>query len=340
MTEVVHEYFIITPDGRVRREVRTGTERLDDFNDPANVTVQELLLSPEGIVERSLTRAQPSRSPAPAIAGAPLRRADVGAPAAWLKFDEGLAPSRDETAEAVGGTRCPVAGNKTLWKKGVSGTALAFDGYFSKVTLPRDKAPAVKNELTLEAWVVLGAYPWNDAGIVHQSSGEPISPEEYKHGYRDPYVYRPWKMDGYLLGVDPYGRPIFKVNGRQVGGGVLAATETVGRQDALPTYRWTHLAATYGNGEMCLYVNGRLAASARGDGRHRSARPGRARRLERESAARLGPRVAQRLRGRQQPAFGLRHRGADRRGDDLRSGVDGRGDQAVLPGVLPVRSRR
>jgi len=82
------------------------------------------------------------------------------------------------------GTRCPVAGNKTLWKKGVSGTALAFDGYFSKVTLPRDKAPAVKNELTLEAWVVLGAYPWNDAGIVHQSSGEPISPEEYKHGYR------------------------------------------------------------------------------------------------------------------------------------------------------------
>jgi len=64
MTEVVHEYFIITPDGRVRREVRTGTERLDDFNDPANVTVQELLLSSEGIVERSLTRARPSRSPA------------------------------------------------------------------------------------------------------------------------------------------------------------------------------------------------------------------------------------------------------------------------------------
>jgi len=266
MTEVVHEYFIVTPDGRVRREVRTGTERLDDFNDPANVTVQELLLSPAGIVERSLTRAQASSSPAPAVAGAPLCRADVGAASAWLKFDEGLAPGRDETAEAVGGTRCPVAGNRTLWKKGVSGTALAFDGYFSKVTLPRDKAPAVKNELTLEAWVALGAYPWSDAGIVHQSSGEPISPEEYKHGYRDPYVYRPWKMDGYLLGVDPYGRPIFKINGRQVGGGVLAATETVGRPDALPTYRWTHLTATYGNGEICLYVNGRLIASAAATG--------------------------------------------------------------------------
>jgi hypothetical protein len=266
MTDVVHEYFIVTPDGRVRREVRTGTERQDDFNDPANVTVQELLLSPEGVVERSLTRGQASRAPAPAVDGAPLRRAGVGAPAAWLKFDEGLAPSRDETAEAVGGTRCPVAGNTTLWKRGVSGTALAFDGYFSKVTLPRDKAPAIQDELTLEAWVVLGAYPWNDAGIVHRSSGKPISPEEYKHGYRDPYTYRPWKMDGYFLGVDPYGRPIFKVNGRQVGGGVLEAAATVRRRDALPTYRWTHLAATYGRGAMCLYVDGRLTASAAATG--------------------------------------------------------------------------
>jgi hypothetical protein len=61
MTEVVHEYFVITPDGRVRREVRIGTERLDDFDDPANVTVQELFLSPEGLVERSLTRPLPAR---------------------------------------------------------------------------------------------------------------------------------------------------------------------------------------------------------------------------------------------------------------------------------------
>ncbi|MCK7482608.1 MAG: LamG domain-containing protein [Candidatus Moduliflexus flocculans] len=120
--------------------------------------------------------------------------------------------------------------------------------------------------MTLEAWVVLGAYPWSDAGIVHQSSGEPVGREEYKHGYRDPYTYRPWKMDGYFLGVDPYGRPIFKVNGRQVGGGVLEAAETVRREDSLPTYRWTHLAATYGNGEMCLYVNGRLAATAAATG--------------------------------------------------------------------------
>ena len=90
-----------------------------------------------------------------------------GDQAAWLKFDDGMKPGRrGETTEFVKAAACPVAGNTTLWKKGVSGTALAFDGYFSKVTLPRDKAPAITDVLTLQAWVALGAYPWNDAGIV------------------------------------------------------------------------------------------------------------------------------------------------------------------------------
>ena len=161
----------------------------------------------------------------------------------------------------VNGTICPIAGNKALWKKGVSGTALAFDGYFSKIELPKAKAPSITDELTVEAWVALGAYPWNDVGIVHCSAGLPIDPESYKHGYGDPYVYRPWNMEGYMLGVDPYGRPIFKLNGQQVGGGVLEHKDTVPVREVLPTYRWTHLAGTYGNGRMCLYVDGRLVAS-------------------------------------------------------------------------------
>jgi hypothetical protein len=258
MTEVVHEYFIITPDGRVVREVRIGTERLDDFSDPANVAVEELFLSPEGIVEISLIKAKPLRSPKPAMARAPVHMSNAGGPKVWFRFDEGRG---DDTFEVIRGTLCGVAGNKTLWKKGVSGTALAFDGYFSKVTLPKDKAPVIREELTLEAWVALGTYPWNDAAIIHQSSGEPISAMEYKHGYRDPYIYRPWEMKGYFLGVDPYGRPIFKVNGNQVGGGILEDKETVRKEDLLPTYQWVHLAGTYGKGKMCLYVNGRLVAS-------------------------------------------------------------------------------
>jgi hypothetical protein len=266
MTEEIHEYFIVTPDGKVRREVRIGTERLDDFNDPANVTVQELALSAEGIKELSLVVSKRSRASAPAVSGSQVRDLDGPLPAAWLKLDDGLSPGQDEAIEEVGRTVCAVAGNKTLWKKGVSGAALAFDGYFTKVTLPGERAPTVRDELTLEAWVALGAYPWNDAGIVHRSAGEPISAEDYKHGYRDPYVYRPWKVEGYMLGVDPYGRPIFKVNGKQIGGGVLEHKETVAKGVVLPTYRWTHLAATYGRGRISLYVNGQLRASGEATG--------------------------------------------------------------------------
>jgi len=261
MTEVIHEYFTFTPEGKVSRAVWVGTPKLDDFNDLAGGTGQELILTADGITELPLTKTKFSDKPAAGIAGSPVRKAVVGSPAAWFKFDDGLKSSGDETAEAITGTVFPVAGNKALWKKGVSGTALAFDGYFSKVTLPKAKAPKVTDALTAEAWVVLGAYPWNDAGIVHQSAGEPISPEDYKHGYRDPYTYRPWKMQGYMLGVDPYGRPIFKINGEQVGGGEIAPKDLPDKKDIIPTYRWTHLAATYGGGKMCLYVDGKLAAS-------------------------------------------------------------------------------
>jgi len=69
MTEEIHEYFIVTPDGKVRREVRTGTERLDDFNHPANVTVQELALSAEGISELSSVVSKHTRVSAPAASG-------------------------------------------------------------------------------------------------------------------------------------------------------------------------------------------------------------------------------------------------------------------------------
>lgn len=258
MTETIQEYFTFTPDGKVRREITIGTTELGDFH-PGNVRIEELSLAADGITVLSQNKSS-SEKPGPAASGSPVRATGAGSPAAWLKFDDGLRAHGNQTDEDVSDTRCPVAGNIPLWKKGVSGTALAFDGYFSKVTLPKAKTPTIKDEITLEAWVALGAYPWSDAGIVHCSAGEPIGPEEYKHGYQDPYTYRPWRMEGYMLGVDPYGRPIFKINGEQVGGGVLEPADRPRKQDMLPTYRWTHLTASYGKGRMCLYVDGELAA--------------------------------------------------------------------------------
>jgi len=261
-TEKIHELLTVTPRGRVVRRVQVGTPRLEDFQNPANVTVQELQLTTTGIKELSLLRPERSARPGRAVQARAVREEIPGSPAAWLRFDEGLRKraksEKHITRDRVSDTACTITGNTTLWKPGVSGTALAFDGYFSKVTLPRDKAPRITDELTLEAWVVLGAYPWNDAGIVHQSAGKAITPEAYKHGYQDPYVYRPWKMQGYMLGIDPYGRPVFKVNGMQAGGGEIQHKETVSAKHVIETYRWVHLAGVYGNGSMSLYMNGEL----------------------------------------------------------------------------------
>lgn len=265
MTEVIHEVFTITPDGKVRREVRVGTPRLDDFTSPANATVQELRLAADGVKVVQLKKVDPRG--VPKFTGHRMRDAnDPDKPDARWTFEDWIRPRKNEAVEAVSRFACPITGNKSLWKRGVSGAALAFDGYSSKVTLPKAKAPKVTDKLTLEAWVALGAYPWNDAGIIHCASGEPVDPEQYKHGYRDPYTYRPWKMKGYLLGVDPYGRAIFKAGGRQVGGGEIKPDELPRDQDILPTYRWVHLVGTYGGGKMCLYVDGRLVASKEASG--------------------------------------------------------------------------
>ena len=42
---VVHEYFTFYPDLTVKREIRQGTAKLDDWNDPLNSTVQHLVLT-------------------------------------------------------------------------------------------------------------------------------------------------------------------------------------------------------------------------------------------------------------------------------------------------------
>ncbi|RLG58727.1 MAG: hypothetical protein DRN95_03845 [Candidatus Hydrothermarchaeota archaeon] len=261
-TETIHELITVTPQGRVVRRVKIGTQRLEDYQDPANVRVQTLQLTKTGVKELSLSQPKRSANPGGDVPGSAVRKKFPVPPAVWLKFDEGLRKrvnsEKYTTRDSLSGQVCTISGNKTLWKPGVSGTALAFDGYFSKVTLPKDKAPRVTDELTLEAWVVLGAYPWNDAGLVHQSAGEAITPEAYKHGYRDPYVYRPWKMRGYMLGIDPYGRPVFKVNGKQAGSGEVSHKETVKDKHVIPTYHWVHLAGVYGNGSISLYMNGKL----------------------------------------------------------------------------------
>jgi hypothetical protein len=259
---VVHEYFYIKPEGSIERVIRKGTEKLDDWNDPRNRTIQLLELRPAGIEHIRTVAASLSRDAGAIVDGAPVIATEPGIePVAVWHFDEGLRSrpydSKDFTHEALTGNPCPVDGPKTLWKKGVSGTSLAFDGYTSKVTSPAIALPEFGEDggFSLEAWVAPGAYSickWT--AIAHQSEWEADVRENI-------FQMRNWgtmqlgeKLKrGYFLGIDEYGRPVV----------IMAVDDELVQVTAvepIPLGEWSHVAFTYADeGMLYLYVNGRLS---------------------------------------------------------------------------------
>jgi hypothetical protein len=229
-TGVVHEYFTVTPDGRVTREVRQATSKVDEWI----FTAQQLELTTDGIKESFRTGSRVESALDVPREGSTVKSDVVGTPLAWWRFDDGLTSGGDLAKEEVSGRNCDIDGNQSLWKEGVSGTALAFDGYHSKVSMAFPESPdRLGNQLTLEGWVVLGAYPWNLAPVVHQSNPGGMTPK------------------GYYLGVDDTGHPVLRVcvDGEW---GQLVSTK------AVELNRWTHVAGTFDGreGVMRVYLDG------------------------------------------------------------------------------------
>ena len=117
----------------------------------------------------------------------------------------------DVTYEEVSKHPSEISGAKTIWKAGVSGSALAFDGYNSKVKGPNIKLPKFGDDggFSVEAWVAPGAYSickWT--AIAHQSKWEADVRENI-------FQQKNWgKMQlgeklkkGYFLGIDELGHP-------------------------------------------------------------------------------------------------------------------------------------
>jgi hypothetical protein len=242
-TRFVDEYFTITPDGKVSRTFKEGTGKYNDWTAPGNFTVQDLKLTKVGIAVES-TQAPPPPVPAKAIPGSPLKDKIVVPPVKWWKFDEG---GGDTTREHSGGDSCAIAGPMSYWKRGVSGTALAFDGYHSVVRLSAGNAPALSDAVTLEGWVALGAYPWNWTPVVQQGHEE-----------------------RYSLAIGPHGSVAMAVKA----GGRLVKAES---KPQLATKRWYHVAGTYdkASGAVRVFIDGKLCAeqAAPKDGLARSDSP-------------------------------------------------------------------
>jgi hypothetical protein len=263
---VVHEIFTIRPDGVVERRIKKGMKKLDDYNDPGNVAVQKVQLTSNGIEQISYKEAvrwgqkgeQSPPKPNDPVKGAQVNEMVIGTPVAYFSFDEGLKPNSDETNESVSRTKCAIEGPKSVWKAGVSGTALAFDGYWSKVTLPGERAPVIGDALTVEAWIAPGAYSisrWT--GIVQHSDWEADLRDNY---YFDQNEWGERQLGerlvtGYFLGIDEFGHVGFQLN---VANEILKLKSP----EAAELYQWTHVAGTLGDGKMTLYVNGKAVDSA------------------------------------------------------------------------------
>jgi hypothetical protein len=262
----VDEYFIIKPDGSVKRTIKKGTEKVDLWHVADNVITETFSLTANGIENTKIMMPSVEAAAKP-VPGNPVATEVVAKPVAWWKFDEARG---DITVESVNNIQSEIVGNKSLWRKGVSGTALQLDGYFSALSLPAQKAPKLTSAVTLEGWVVIGAYPWSFVPIVQQSSDEPevlltikgneafLIGEEERDDMEEPddsfdFVLKEEDDTGYFLGLDGYGNPTFKL---RVGG----KWEQLITDNVLQRRTWYHIAATYdkASGLMNIYLDGKM----------------------------------------------------------------------------------
>jgi hypothetical protein len=228
-TKFVDEYFTIDRDGNVKRTIRKGTPRIDQWKDPRNKITQTFRLTSGGLAE--VETLEPGvTNLEKVVEGNPVIEGNVLDPVAWWSFDEAVG---DQVTESISGEKSEIHGHKSLWKKGMSGTALQFDGYNTFMTLPADKGPSITDGLTLEAWIAIGAYPWNWTPVIQQGDDE-----------------------GYFLGVDAHGHPGLKVM-------VGDVWEELTSSAFLERNTWYHLAGTYDmeSGVMKIYVDGEEAGS-------------------------------------------------------------------------------
>ena len=161
---------------------------------------------------------------------------------------EGVKEENNYTREKVYGDLYKIVG---LAKSapGVKGTALKFDGFSSYIegfpkglSVKKEKEQSrikLPKEISVEAWVSLGAYPWNWAPIL---------------------TIGKYKITGFYFGIDSRGRIGF-----QISDGTSVWHECNSKLDpetklGLQLMRWYHIVGTYNpNKGISIYINGKLS---------------------------------------------------------------------------------
>ncbi|MEM8895019.1 MAG: LamG domain-containing protein, partial [Bacteroidota bacterium] len=223
----VDEYYFISSNGEVLRTIKQGNSKADDWLSDRNVKQQRVRLNAEGVNVLSSETVSPDFKPTPVIYTATKQGPDND-PVIHLRFDEG---DENITRDDVSESELEVEGQRAYWKQGVSATCLAFDSYTSKISIPRTSASII-DEFSLEAWVALGAYPFNWAPIIQQTE---------------------YGKSGFYFGVGPAGKIMLSL---QTGSWNSLVTDF-----ELPLRKWVHVVASFSDGIASIYVDGEQVAN-------------------------------------------------------------------------------
>jgi len=162
--------------------------------------------------------------------------ADDVFPIAWWKFDEGKGKT---VIDIVSKVKDEIRGNFNF-VSGSSGSALKFDGFSTCIVREAKKAPHLRDAFTIEAWIAIGAYPWNWCPIVSQEKDE---------------------KSGYYFGVDSQGKFGLRL---AVEAKWLECKSKInfGYRTGLGLKRWYHLAGVYDpNRGITIYLDGKPAGT-------------------------------------------------------------------------------
>jgi hypothetical protein len=150
--------------------------------------------------------------------------------AAWWRFDEGEGKA---AVDNVTGKQDAIERN--FWRfPGVSGRAVKFDGFTTRIVRQAGDAPRLEDGFTIEAWVVPQAYPWNWCAIVNQE-------KEHKVGY--------------FFGIDDIGHVGLHV-------AIDGKWYECNSEASIPFMeKWSHIAGTFDKDEgVTVYIDGKVAA--------------------------------------------------------------------------------
>ncbi|MBB3186205.1 LamG domain-containing protein [Microbacter margulisiae] len=229
----VDEYFTIFSNGYVVREIDQYSTRIDS----RNKIIQYIKLNKNEVkyirtynVNKLIIHNK--------CLGNPVLHNTILSPLLCWHFDEGIG---DSTKESVSQKMVFIKGEKAYWRSGISGTALAFDGYKSQIDLDKNILNKINGRsLTVQTWFAIGAYPFNQVPIIQQCDDDA----------------------GFFLGIDGYGYPAFKIKTKE-GWAEVNLKGDMPFKNKLKIFKWYCLTGVYNKkrGEISLYINGQKVAS-------------------------------------------------------------------------------